>query len=176
MSIVWWEVRPKRQSSTFSPTSRFNLCFRTSTCIHRRRMHQQNRGTCVQHHTQTVFRATAQESGLPVPVLAIQPLNLAFMNGNIFSFSPKMYSKANLIRVIHMLIHKLTGRFLHDCFLYTKQSKYKQQGAHTGKDCIFGFTINNSKLPIRVTKCGWKLACLTAFTLVCTHVRVRSLS
>lgn len=133
-------------------------------------------GTCVQHHTQTVFRATAQESGLPVPVLAIQPLNLAFMNGNIFSFSPKMYSKANLIRVIHMLIHKLTGRFLHDCFLYTKQSKYKQQGAHTEKDCIFGLTINNSKLPIRVTKCGWKLGCLTAFTLVCTHVRVRSLS
>lgn len=37
-------------------------------------------------HTETVFGAAAQETGLLVPVLAIQPLNLAFMNGNIFSF------------------------------------------------------------------------------------------
>lgn len=47
----------------------------------------------IQRHTQTVFRATAQETGPPVPVLAIQPLNLAFMNGNIFSFRPKCIPK-----------------------------------------------------------------------------------
>lgn len=44
-------------------------------------------------HTHTVFRAAAQETGPPVPVLAIQPLNLAFMNGNIFSFRPEFIPK-----------------------------------------------------------------------------------
>lgn len=47
----------------------------------------------IQKPKQTVFRATAQETAPPVPVLAIQPLNLAFMNGNIFSFHPKFIPK-----------------------------------------------------------------------------------
>ena len=66
--------------------------------------------------------------------------------------STRIYSKANLIRVIHMLIHMLTARFLQGTsWLF---SPLQTAGTRTGKRLHFHLSICTSKPPIRVTRCG----------------------
>lgn len=66
----------------------FNLCFKASKCVCKRQMRPQKSPTKIGHtceHTQTALCGRRpRDGGPPLPVLTIQPLNLAFMNGNTF--------------------------------------------------------------------------------------------
>jgi len=83
----------------------------------------------------------------------------------------RIYSKANLIRVIHVLIYMLTERFLQGTsWLFSPHRTviiYKQQGALYAKKIAFLLLYIQQRASNQSCKCGWYV-----FDYVCTDAQM----
>lgn len=143
--------------------------------------------TC--EHTQTALCGRRPRDGdPPLPVLTIQPLNLAFMNGNTFrSLDGNLFQSkfdkghshvdsqaSSQVFTGHVVIAFATPNILNINSRELVLGKRGEKKKIRLDFFFFGFSINNSPGPVRSTKCGRWLGSFTLFftpawTLVGAH-------